>query len=84
MIVELHNRVATLTIDRQAKLNAPDYPTIDAILAALDRFETDHSIRAVILTGAGRKAFSAGADIPTLAASIGNGNRHILLDHKRE
>jgi enoyl-CoA hydratase/carnithine racemase len=80
MIVELHHRVATLTIDREAKLNALDYPTIDAILAALDRYETDHSIRVVILTGTGRKAFSAGADIPALAASIGDGTEHAVRD----
>ncbi|MFI5914174.1 enoyl-CoA hydratase-related protein [Dactylosporangium sp. NPDC051541] len=83
MIVELHDRVATLTIDREHKLNALDYPAIDALLEALDRIATDGTIRAVILTGAGRRAFSAGADIPALAASIGLGPERALHDFVR-
>ncbi|MFE7192622.1 crotonase/enoyl-CoA hydratase family protein [Kitasatospora sp. NPDC057541] len=62
--------VAVLTIDRESKLNALDYPTIDALLARLDAIERDDAVRAVILTGAGDRAFSAGADIPSLAGSI--------------
>ncbi|MFE6866700.1 enoyl-CoA hydratase-related protein [Kitasatospora sp. NPDC057692] len=62
--------VAILTIDRASKLNALDYPTIDALLAQLDAAERDDGVRAVILTGAGDRAFSAGADIPSLAGSI--------------
>ncbi|GAA3455523.1 crotonase/enoyl-CoA hydratase family protein [Dactylosporangium matsuzakiense] len=80
MIVELHDRVATLTIDREEKLNALDYPAIDALLEALDRIATDGTVRAVILTGSGRRAFSAGADIPSLAGSIGLGTERALHD----
>lgn len=65
--------VATITIDRPGKLNALDYATIDALSAALDRAEADAGVRAVVLTGAGRRAFSAGADIGDLAASIAGG-----------
>jgi enoyl-CoA hydratase len=64
--------IATVTINRPDKLNALDYATIDQLLATLDQLEADPDVRAVILTGAGR-AFSAGADIPALAASIGGG-----------
>ncbi|MEV6979506.1 enoyl-CoA hydratase-related protein [Kitasatospora sp. NPDC093806] len=67
---EHDGNVVTLTIDRESKLNALDYPTIDALLARLDAVEADDAVRAVILTGAGRRAFSAGADIPSLAGSI--------------
>nr|WP_055502318.1 enoyl-CoA hydratase-related protein [Nonomuraea pusilla] len=70
----------TLTIDRRHKLNALDYPTIDALLAALDRAEADDVVRAVILTGAGDRAFSAGADIPSLAASIEGGAERALRE----
>ncbi|MFE2111470.1 enoyl-CoA hydratase-related protein [Kitasatospora sp. NPDC059463] len=66
----LDGDVALLTIDRESKLNALDYPTIDALLARLDEAERDDAVRAVILTGAGGRAFSAGADIPSLAGSI--------------
>ncbi|MFI0421182.1 enoyl-CoA hydratase-related protein [Spongiactinospora sp. 9N601] len=70
----------TLTLDRAAKLNALDYPMIDALLAELDHAEADDSVRAVILTGAGDRAFSAGADIPSLAASIAGGPERALRE----
>ncbi|MDN3352280.1 enoyl-CoA hydratase-related protein [Actinomadura sp. DC4] len=72
--------LVTLTIDREHKLNALDYPTIDALLAALDRAEADDSVRAVVVTGAGGRAFSAGADIPSLARSIEGGTERALRD----
>ncbi|MGK4578633.1 enoyl-CoA hydratase-related protein [Kitasatospora sp. HPMI-4] len=72
--------VATLTIDRPHKLNALDYPTIDALLAALYEVEEDDTLRAVILTGAGERAFSAGADIPSLAVSIAGGTERALRE----
>jgi enoyl-CoA hydratase len=55
--------VATITINRPDKLNALNEPTRAAIVSALDRFESDPDVRVVILTGAGEKAFIAGADI---------------------
>ncbi|MER7755351.1 crotonase/enoyl-CoA hydratase family protein [Kitasatospora sp. NPDC097643] len=80
---ERDRQIVTLTIDREAKLNALDYPTIDALLAALDGIEADDSVRAVVLTGAGERAFSAGADIPSLAASIGGGPERALREFVR-
>lgn len=71
--VERDGPIATLTIDRPAKLNALDYATIDALAAALDTIEADDTLRAVILTGAGERAFSAGADITDLAGSMAGG-----------
>jgi enoyl-CoA hydratase/carnithine racemase len=65
--------IATITITRPDKLNALDYATIDQLQAALDELETDPGIRAVIFTGAGKRAFSAGADIGDLATSIAGG-----------
>ncbi|WP_066943398.1 crotonase/enoyl-CoA hydratase family protein [Microtetraspora fusca] len=65
--------VTTITIDRPEKLNALNYATIDALMNVLDRVEADEETRAVILTGSGRRAFSAGADIGDLAASIAGG-----------
>lgn len=59
--------IATITINRPDKLNALN----DAVIAELDdaiaRVETDDAIRGVLLTGAGSKAFVAGADIAELA-----------------
>ncbi|WP_433345267.1 crotonase/enoyl-CoA hydratase family protein [Microtetraspora malaysiensis] len=72
--------VTTITIDRPEKLNALNYATIDALMSVLDRVEADEETRAVILTGSGRRAFSAGADIGDLAASIAGGVDQALRD----
>ena len=55
--------VRVLTINRPDKLNALDAATLDALQAAFTAAATDESIRVVVLTGAGPKAFVAGADI---------------------
>jgi enoyl-CoA hydratase len=65
--------ITTVTIDRAAKLNALSYETIDALRDVLDDLEADPRVRAVILTGAGDRAFSAGADIGDLASSFDQG-----------
>ncbi|MGI5489021.1 crotonase/enoyl-CoA hydratase family protein [Microtetraspora malaysiensis] len=72
--------VTTITIDRPEKLNALNYATIDALMSVLDRVEAEEETRAVILTGSGRRAFSAGADIGDLAASIAGGVDQALRD----
>jgi enoyl-CoA hydratase len=73
VVTTLDGPVATVTINRPDKLNALDYRTIDALDTALGELESDDAVRAVILTGAGDRAFSAGADIGDLAASIAGG-----------
>ncbi|GGK72251.1 enoyl-CoA hydratase [Planomonospora parontospora subsp. parontospora] len=78
--IDRNDHLITITIDRERKLNALDYPTIDALLAALDRIDSDDSARAVIVTGAGCRAFSAGADIPSVAASIAGGTERALRE----
>jgi enoyl-CoA hydratase/carnithine racemase len=55
--------VAVITLNRPEKLNALSTPLLAEFSAALDRAEADPSVRVVILTGAGDKAFAAGADI---------------------
>jgi enoyl-CoA hydratase/carnithine racemase len=65
--------IATITINRPDKLNALDYATIDRLQRILDELEAEPEVRAVILTGAGKRAFSAGADIGDLAASVAGG-----------
>ncbi len=72
--------IATLVINRPDKLNALDYATIDHLQRLLDQLEADPDIRAIILTGAGRRAFSAGADIADLARSINGGVERALRD----
>jgi enoyl-CoA hydratase len=55
--------VAVLTVDRQEALNALDVATLTELRDRLQDVAADSEVRAVILTGAGEKAFVAGADI---------------------
>src|SRR5215831_11891716 len=55
--------VAILTVDRQEALNALDVETLTELRDRLQDVAGDDDVRAVILTGAGEKAFAAGADI---------------------
>ena len=59
--------VATVTIDRPERLNALDQATVGALKRTFGELGQDDGVRAVILTGAGEKAFVAGADIAELA-----------------
>jgi enoyl-CoA hydratase len=67
LLVEREPRIAILTIQRPQRLNALDARTLDELLDAFLAFQHDDQIRCVILTGAGEKAFVAGADINELA-----------------
>jgi 2-(1,2-epoxy-1,2-dihydrophenyl)acetyl-CoA isomerase len=60
--VEVDGPVATLTLDRPAALNSLTIPVKVALREALEGLAANHSVRAVILTGAGR-AFCAGQDL---------------------
>jgi enoyl-CoA hydratase len=60
--------VAVLTIDRPEAMNALDVPTLSALRDALDDASADEEIRVVVLTGAGEKAFAAGADIKYMSS----------------
>lgn len=70
---ETQGAVAVLTFNRPDKLNALSYALIDRLVAHLDSIEDDDGIGAVILTGAGPRAFSAGADITEFSESIKQG-----------
>lgn len=60
---EVEGPIATITLDRPEKLNAYTRHMMGEICAALDRTDADDAVRAVILTGAGERAFCAGADL---------------------
>ncbi|SHJ72198.1 enoyl-CoA hydratase [Clostridium cavendishii DSM 21758] len=63
VILEKKGNVATVTINRPKALNALNSDTLKDIDAVLENLELDNEIYVVILTGAGDKAFVAGADI---------------------
>lgn len=67
ILFEVTEGIATLTFNRPKALNALNGNLLDELAAALDTIEADEQIRVLILTGAGEKAFVAGADISELA-----------------
>lgn len=82
VLISVENRIALLTLNRPDKLNALNYETVDRLLLLLDRIETDASVQAVIVTGAGR-AFSAGADIHQFSESVAQGADAAVRDFVR-
>ena len=62
-----HGSIRRLTVNRPDKLNALNSATLDALLVAFERAAADDSVRVIVLTGAGTKAFVAGADIAEMA-----------------
>lgn len=67
LLSEIRDGLAILTINRADKLNALNDAVLTELQAAFDAFRADPSVRAVLLTGAGEKAFVAGADIAELS-----------------
>ncbi|HET7216947.1 MAG TPA: enoyl-CoA hydratase-related protein [Vicinamibacterales bacterium] len=67
LLVETDGPVAAITINRPKVLNALDAQTLDELRRAVLAVKHDSAVRSVIVTGAGEKAFVAGADITELA-----------------
>lgn len=63
LLTSLENNIFTITINRSDKLNAINKQVMTDISAVMDEVNADDEIRSVIFTGAGTKAFVAGADI---------------------
>ena len=83
VLVEVAQGIALLTLNRPAKLNALSYAMIDRLMQLLDSFETAAEVRAIILTGAGERAFSAGADIFEFSESVRAGANAAVRDFVR-
>ena len=67
VLIELNDSLATVIINRPKKLNALNRATIKDLSKAFKTLDKDKTIRAIILTGSGEKAFVAGADISEFA-----------------
>ncbi len=66
IIYEKSEGVATITLNRPDALNAFSKEVVDEVLHAVEDIRNDENVRVVVLTGAGEKAFSAGADIKAM------------------
>ena len=75
LLYEKKNAVAYVTVNRPKVLNALNMATMEELRSVFHSIKADDSIRVVILTGSGEKAFIAGADINELA-------RHNAVDGK--
>src|SRR6266513_662159 len=67
ILFEKKNSIAYVTVNRPKVLNALNMATMEELRAAFHEIKNDTSLRVVIFTGAGEKAFIAGADISELA-----------------
>jgi enoyl-CoA hydratase len=75
LLFELTDGIARITVNRPDKLNALNAIVIAELGDAVTRIETDSAVRGAILTGAGAKAFVAGADIAELTEQGAAGGR---------
>jgi enoyl-CoA hydratase len=83
VLAETRGPVALVILNRPQKLNALDYALIDRLMAVLDSIEANDDVRAVVLTGAGERAFSSGADIACFAPSVRRGQAAALREFVR-
>jgi enoyl-CoA hydratase len=72
LLVSVDDNVATIVLNRPRVRNALNVELLAALGAALRRVDADSAVRAIVLTGAGDKAFAAGADIAELRALPGS------------
>jgi enoyl-CoA hydratase len=67
LLLELADGIATVTVNRPKQLNALDQKTLEELSAAFEQVGRDRAARALVITGAGEKAFVAGADIAAMS-----------------
>lgn len=78
LIVEKRGPVALVTVNRPDKLNALNVRTREEILEAFENLREERDIRVVVITGAGEKAFIAGADISEFVGKTPLEEREIM------
>ena len=76
LLYEVERSVATITIDRPERRNAMSWTVLTGIRRLLDEARLDPDVRVVVLTGAGDRAFCAGADLTGMAEGAGHVELH--------
>jgi len=67
LLVEIESRIATVTINRPDKRNALNNKVLDDLRELFENLQDDDAVGGVVITGAGSRAFAAGADIEELS-----------------
>jgi enoyl-CoA hydratase len=67
ILVERDERVGIVTLNRPKELNALNTDLVGELADAMEEFDRDDEIRCIVLTGAGERAFAAGADIKEMS-----------------
>ncbi|MBI2974181.1 MAG: enoyl-CoA hydratase/isomerase family protein [Deltaproteobacteria bacterium] len=86
LLLEIKDNVGIITINRPKALNALNIDTINELISALKEYNADKNVRVIVVTGAGEKAFVAGADItsfPKMGRSGADQFAHIGHDLMR-
>lgn len=78
LIAERHGRVVHLRLNRPAALNAIDRQVCEMLVAQLDALEADPGVGAIVLSGAGERAFSSGADLKQMRSLSGSELRRFI------
>lgn len=84
LLTEIKERILYITINREDKLNALNSATLNDLNAVFTDIINDDEVRGVIITGAGKKAFVAGADISEFASYSTEEGRQLAEDGQKK
>jgi enoyl-CoA hydratase/carnithine racemase len=80
LLYDVSDAVATITFNRPDKMNTLSVPMMMEIVAAFDATDADDAVRVVIVTGAGERAFCAGADLAQGAGAFDYASQGAIRD----
>jgi enoyl-CoA hydratase len=84
VLFERAGPLGLITLNRPQALNAVTLAMIRELAATFDRWEKDKAVRAIVIRGAGERAFCAGGDVKALYVSRGNGDRAFAATYYSE
>ncbi len=82
LVVTIEDRIGQVTIDRPHRMNTISDELLDELADAIDALGAHEDVRSILLTGAGDRAFSAGADVQSMAAGGGDPIHAVELSRK--